>query len=164
MSKPLKLTGFPWELRGKGSACNAGDTGDMGSIPGLEKIPWRRKWQPTPVFSSGKSHGQRNLASYSPWGCKRVRHDNVTNNKSDGRRYVIPRSLWLHKSLGTRDIAKWFGINIKCFLTIFQLLFLIMLLQTFLVAQWIRIHLPMQGTWVLSLIWEDSTFDILQSN
>ena len=31
---------------------------------------WRRKWQPTPVFSPGKSHGQRNLVGYSPWGRK----------------------------------------------------------------------------------------------
>ena len=29
---------------------------------------WRRKWQPTPVFSPGKSYGQRNLADLSPWG------------------------------------------------------------------------------------------------
>ena len=36
--------------------------GDMGLIPGLGKIPWRRKWQPTPVFLPGKSHGQRSLA------------------------------------------------------------------------------------------------------
>ena len=34
------------------------------------KIPWRRKWQPTPVFLAGESHGQRSLASYSPWGHK----------------------------------------------------------------------------------------------
>ena len=34
------------------------------------KIPWRRKWQPTPVFSPGKCHGQRSLVGYSPWGCK----------------------------------------------------------------------------------------------
>ena len=34
------------------------------------KSPWRRKWQPTPVFLPGKSHGQRNLEGYSPWGCK----------------------------------------------------------------------------------------------
>ena len=33
-------------------------------------IPWRRKWQPTPVFLPGESHGQRNLAGYSPWGHK----------------------------------------------------------------------------------------------
>ena len=32
--------------------------------------PWRRKWQPTPVFLPGKSHRQRNLVGYSSWGCK----------------------------------------------------------------------------------------------
>ena len=32
--------------------------------------PWRRKWQPTPVFLPEKSHGQRSLAGYSPTGCK----------------------------------------------------------------------------------------------
>ena len=37
------------------------------------KIPWRRKWQPTPVFFSGKSHEQR-----SPWGRKRVGRDQTT--------------------------------------------------------------------------------------
>ena len=36
-------------------------------------IPWRRKWQPIPVFLPGKSHGQRSLAGYSPWCCKSVR-------------------------------------------------------------------------------------------
>ena len=39
------------------------------------KIPWRRKWQQTPVFLSGKSHGQRSLVGYSPWGHKGVGHD-----------------------------------------------------------------------------------------
>ena len=34
------------------------------------KIPWRRKWKPTPEFLPGKSHGQRSLAGYSPWGHK----------------------------------------------------------------------------------------------
>ena len=34
------------------------------------KIPWSRKWQPTPVFLPGKSHGQRSLAGYNPWGQK----------------------------------------------------------------------------------------------
>ena len=36
----------------------------------MGKIPWRRKWQPTPVLLPGKSHGWRTLAGYSPWGCK----------------------------------------------------------------------------------------------
>ena len=35
-----------------------------------QKIPWRRKWQPTPVFLPGKSHGQGSLAGYSPRGRK----------------------------------------------------------------------------------------------
>ena len=42
---------------------------------GQEDLHWRRKWQPTPVFLPGESHGQRSLAAYSPWGLKRVRHD-----------------------------------------------------------------------------------------
>ena len=45
---------------------NAGEARDMGSILGSRKIPWKRKWQPTPVFLSGESHGQRSLAVYSP--------------------------------------------------------------------------------------------------
>ena len=34
--------------------------------PWAKKIPWRREWQPTPVFLPGQPHGQRNLARYSP--------------------------------------------------------------------------------------------------
>ena len=40
------------------------------SDPWVGKIPWRRKWQTTPVFLPGEFHGQRNLAGYSPWGRK----------------------------------------------------------------------------------------------
>ena len=47
--------------------------------PWSRRIPWRRPWQPTPVFLSGKFHGPRSLAGYSPWGWKRVRHDLATN-------------------------------------------------------------------------------------
>ena len=36
----------------------------------IAKIPWRRKWQLTPVFLPGKSHGQRSLVGYSPRGHK----------------------------------------------------------------------------------------------
>ena len=38
--------------------------------PWVGKISWRRKWQPTPEFLPGKSHRQRSLAGYSPWGHK----------------------------------------------------------------------------------------------
>ena len=62
---------------------NAGTTGDVGSIPGVGKTLWRRKWQPASVFSPGKSRGQRSLAGCSPWGCKRVEHDLVTNTANN---------------------------------------------------------------------------------
>ena len=35
-------------------------------------IFWRREWQSTPVFLPGKSHGQRSLVGYSPWGRKEL--------------------------------------------------------------------------------------------
>ena len=35
-------------------------------------MKWRRKWQPTPVFLPGKSHGWRTLVGYSPWGRKEL--------------------------------------------------------------------------------------------
>ena len=54
--------GFPMWLSGK----------ESGFDPCVGKIPWRRAWQPTPVFLPGKSHGQRSLAAYSPWGHKEL--------------------------------------------------------------------------------------------
>ena len=41
-----------------------------GFDPWAGEIPWRREWQPTPVFLTRESHGQRSLAGYSPWGHK----------------------------------------------------------------------------------------------
>ena len=41
--------------------------GRPGFDPWVRKIPWRRKWQSTPVLLPGKSHGQRSLVGYSPW-------------------------------------------------------------------------------------------------
>ena len=40
--------------------------------PWVGEIPWRRKWQPTPVFLPGESHGERSLVYYSPWGWKEL--------------------------------------------------------------------------------------------
>ena len=44
--------------------------GRPGFDPWVGKTPWRRKWQPTPVFLPGESHGRRSLTGYSPWGRK----------------------------------------------------------------------------------------------
>ena len=43
--------------------------------PWVRKIPWRRKWQPTPIFLPWKSPGQRSLVGYSPGDHKRVKHN-----------------------------------------------------------------------------------------
>ena len=48
-------------------------------------IIWRMKWQPTPVFLPGKSHGQRSLAGHSSWSLKRVGHELVTKQREEIR-------------------------------------------------------------------------------
>ena len=74
MKLPQLPETLPGSSGGKESAYNAGD---LGSIPGLERFPWRRKWQPTPVFLPG---GQRNLAEPQSMGSQRVTHHWVTNS------------------------------------------------------------------------------------
>ena len=61
--------GFPRGSTGKES------TWRPGFDPWAGRVPWRRKWQPIPVFLLGKSHKQRSLAGYSPQGCKELGHD-----------------------------------------------------------------------------------------
>ena len=58
------------ELVAKKPAANAGDTRHLDSTPWVGMVPLKRKWQPTPVFLPGESHGQRSLAGYSPRGHK----------------------------------------------------------------------------------------------
>ena len=41
-----------------------------GFDPWVRKIPWRREWQPTPVFLPGEFYGHRHLVDYSPWDCR----------------------------------------------------------------------------------------------
>ena len=78
-------------------------------LPLLSKeMLWRGKWQPTPVLLPGKSHGQRSLAGYSPWGHKRVTYDLVTipqqqpcGSQPPGRPSVILASVYTPGSLPT---------------------------------------------------------------
>ena len=83
------IEGFPDGSSDKESACNAGDTGNVGLIPGLGRSPGggndnplqysslkdrgaRRAWLSTPVFLPVEFHGQRSLASYSLWSPKEL--------------------------------------------------------------------------------------------
>ena len=82
------ILGTIWRLSGEEPACQCRR---LRFDPWVEKMPWRRKRQPTSVFMPGKSHGQRRLAGYSSWGRKGIRHNLATNNWA------------LHCSVCTRD-------------------------------------------------------------
>ena len=79
------LTCFGMLLLAEGSGGGGGGTSLVAQVvknhlqyrrPGFDpwvgKIPWRREWQPTPVFLPGESHGQGSLVGKSPWGCKEL--------------------------------------------------------------------------------------------
>ena len=59
-------------LVAKNPPANAGRIRDVGSIPESGRFPWRRAWQPTPVFLPGESHRKQSLAVYSPKGGKEL--------------------------------------------------------------------------------------------
>ena len=66
--------GFPGGASGKEPTCQCRRRQRCRFDTWVRKIPWRRAWQPTPVFLPGESHGQRSLVGYSSWG-HRVGHD-----------------------------------------------------------------------------------------
>ena len=69
-----EFVGFPAGGSGREPACQCRRHKKHRFDPWVGKILWRRKWQPTLVFSPGESHGQSSLEGYDPWG-HRVRHD-----------------------------------------------------------------------------------------
>ena len=68
----------------KNLPANAGDTGDMGSIPGSGRS--------TPVFFPGESHGQRSLEGYSPLGCKEL--DTTEPLARAGEAHMVMELRW----------------------------------------------------------------------
>lgn len=54
------------------------ETQEMWVWPVSQEDPWRKAWQPSPVFSPGESHGQRSRAGYHPWGQKELDMTEVT--------------------------------------------------------------------------------------
>ena len=77
--------------------------------PWIGRIPWRRKWQPTPVFLLGKSHRQRSLAGNSPWGHKELRKTEQLSTQTSLERSLKTVSgstiLWARRRscLGSRS-------------------------------------------------------------
>ena len=80
--------------------------GDVGSIPESGRFPWRSKWQTNPLFLPGKSHGQRSLAGYSPWGCKRIRHDLETKQQQQHIRHSKEASEYVEAGDEAREESR----------------------------------------------------------
>ena len=74
----------------KEPACQCRRHKRCGFNPCIRKIPWSRKWQPTPVFLPGKSHGQTSLEGYSPWGRK---ESNMTEH-AHTHTFLMPIIIW----------------------------------------------------------------------
>ena len=83
--------GFP-DGPGKEPACQCRSPKRCRFNPWVRKIPWRRKWQPTPVFLPRKFHGQKSLVGYKSMGLQRVRDDLA------------------HKYLTTKILQKYLGV------------------------------------------------------
>ena len=79
--------GFPGGSADKESPCNAGL--NLGSIPGTGRSPAGGKWQPTPEFLPGESHGLRSLVGYSPKGRKESDTTKATEHAPHGNRPEI---------------------------------------------------------------------------
>ena len=62
--------------------------------PWIGKIPWRRKWQRTSIFLPGKSHGQRSLARYSPWGHKESETDEWLSTHTHTHSPQVRKVIW----------------------------------------------------------------------
>ena len=104
--------GFPRWPSDKDSACQCRKHRRLRFSPWVRKIPWRRKWQHTPVFLPGKSHRQRNLVGYSP---VQFSHSVVSNSlqphglqharlpcpspTSRACSYSYPLSQWCHPTI-----------------------------------------------------------------
>ena len=72
LTSALHCLWLPWRYSGKESTCQFKRRKRYGFDPWVLKILWRRKWQPTPVFLSGKLHRQRSMVGYSPQGYKEL--------------------------------------------------------------------------------------------
>ena len=93
--------GLPWWLRQWGICLH---WRWLRFIPGVRKIPWRRNWQPTPVFWPGESQGQRSLAGYNPWSPK----------ESDVTERLAPCSM---KNIFELIIRYWYGSGLLWWLS-----------------------------------------------
>ena len=88
----ITLQGFIGGASGNEPSCQCTRYKRLGFNPWVGKMPWKREWQPTPVFLPGESHGRRSLVGYSPLWSQRVRHDWASNTESGDE--LVPAHHW----------------------------------------------------------------------
>ena len=91
----------------KNLSANEGDIRDAGLVPGSGRSPWRRKWQPTPVFLPGKCHGHRRLAGYSLQGHKELYMTEATQ-------HAHTHSLKRKRSVGFLSLCPGLKVPYSC--------------------------------------------------
>ena len=96
--------GFPDGASGKEPACQSRGQRRQGFDPWVRNTPWRRAWQPTPVFLPGESHGQRSLVGYSLWGHKES--DMTEGDLADERMREETGETWMGGRVVTVQEAK----------------------------------------------------------
>ena len=107
--------------------------------------PWRRKWQPTPVFLPGKFHGQRSLVGYSPWGHKELDTTERLHLGLDSLTHPVRQRPMSYK---TGNVCRSSCLVLG---TCAQGCILLFFLQCLLVT-WILLSLPGAPTWTPSLV------------
>ena len=76
--KHIDYVAFPGGPSGKELSCQCRRLMIHEFSPWIRKVPWRRAWQPTPVFLPGESQGPGSLVGYGPKGCKESDTTEVT--------------------------------------------------------------------------------------
>ena len=104
--------GFPCGVSSKEPACQRRRTKRWEFDPWVGKIPWRRKWQPTPLFLPGESHGQRSLVGYNPWGRKGSDMTEVTSLTYRGLGFILNTVQRRKRSLSRSYVLLWSWKNL----------------------------------------------------
>ena len=137
MGRPVFLT-----------VCKCLQWGRPGFDPWVGKIPWRRKWQPTPVLLPRKSHGRRSLV---PWGCKELDTTEWLHFKSCGPVYVCTHTCIYvcnfsdkHLQLYLKGVLLWTLSKVICKQRIY------MIISQINTCMELAAHM---GTWVLQTMW-----------
>ena len=81
--------------------------------PWVRKIPWRKKWQPTPIFLPEKFHGQKRLAGYSLWDQKRVGYNWATKQQQPKVDHMVKKFKG-YKAVFNENNFQYQHIPFKC--------------------------------------------------